>query len=125
MGHQVSARDELLKLHAPLTMGAQKQPEYRDNTESALHGYSEGVEHALDTVWAKGYRKPRAITTAEELDALPDGSAILDGSGDVAQKLSGWWHFPETSPMGPSKVLKYSSTVTVTVIHEPEAEATR
>lgn len=116
----MSARDELLKLHAPLTMGAQQQPEYRDNTESALYGYSEGVEHALDTVWAKGYRKPRTITTAEELDALPDWSAILDSSGDVAQKLSGWWHFPETSRMGPSKVLKYSSTVTV--LHEPEAE---
>lgn len=67
--------------------------------------------------------KPRTITTVEELDALPNGSAILDISGDVAQRLCAWWHFPETSPMGSSKVLKYSSTVTV--IHEPEAEATR
>lgn len=76
-----------------------------------------------DAIIAAGYRKPRTITTVEELDALPNWSAILDDSGDVAQKLSGWWHFPETSPVGSSKVLKYSATVTV--IHEPTTEATK
>lgn len=73
----MSARDELLNLHGPLTSDAQKRPEYRDNTETAIYGYSEGVEHALDTVWAKGYRLPRVITTVGELDALPMGSKVV------------------------------------------------
>lgn len=60
------------------------------------------------------------LNTAEGLDALPDGSAILDGSGDVGQKLSGWWHFPETAPMGSSKVAKYGPA---TVLHIPDMSA--
>lgn len=36
---------------------------------------------------AAGYRKPRTITTVEELDALPEGSVILTNGGeDSAQK---------------------------------------
>ena len=32
-----------------------------------------------------GYRKPRTVTTAAELDALPVGSVVLDNEGDVWQ----------------------------------------
>lgn len=85
--------------------------------------FSEDESLIMRLVIALEAAEPRTITTVEELDALPNWSAILDDSGDVAQKLSGWWHFPETSPVGPSKVLKYSASVTV--IHEPEAESTR
>lgn len=60
------------------------------------------------------------INTVEELDALPDGSAILDGSGDVGQKLSGLWHFPETAPIKSSKVAKYGAA---TVLYTPDVSA--
>ena len=36
---------------------------------------------AAGAILAAGYRKPRTITTAEELDALPAKSVILDRSG--------------------------------------------
>ena len=83
---------------------------------------SGGYQYAFwiaDGLIAAGWTKPRIITTAEELDALPQWSAILDGVGDVAQKLNGRWHFPETAPMGASKVLKYGASVTV--LYEPTA----
>lgn len=32
---------------------------------------------AADDILAAGYRRPRTITTAEELDALAEGSAVL------------------------------------------------
>lgn len=31
---------------------------------------------AAKSLWSKGYRKPRTITTVEELDALPVGSIL-------------------------------------------------
>ena len=43
---------------------------------------------------AAGYRKPRTVTTAAELDALPVGSVVLDKDGDPWQSIrnSGlWW----------------------------------
>ena len=72
---------------------------------------------AVDAILAAGYRKARTITTTEGLDALPNGSAVLDGSGDVGQKLSGLWHFPETAPIKSSKVAKYGAA---TVLYTPE-----
>lgn len=44
-----------------------------------------------DAILAAGYRKPRTITTAEELDALPDGTVVMDGQGEVARKLVYGW----------------------------------
>lgn len=37
------------------------------------------LPHA-DAILASGYRKPRTITTAEELDALPIGAIALDSA---------------------------------------------
>lgn len=44
---------------------------------------------------------------ADFLTELPDGSGILDRFGDIAQKLNGLWHYPETAPMASEKVSKY------------------
>jgi len=33
---------------------------------------------AVERILEAGYRKPRTITTAEELDALPEGTQIVD-----------------------------------------------
>jgi len=50
------------------------------------------IEQVAGEVLAGGYRKPRTIATAEELDALPDRSVILDRDGDAWQRMgsSGW-----------------------------------
>ncbi|WP_284984252.1 hypothetical protein [Arthrobacter sp. efr-133-TYG-118] len=72
----MSDRDELDAIHAHLLADAKRQPEYANNQVSALYGYSEGAEHALDVVRLKGYVKHRTITTTAEVDALPDGSII-------------------------------------------------
>lgn len=34
-------------------------------------------EHAAEDVLTAGYRKPKPVTTAEELDSLPAGSVVL------------------------------------------------
>lgn len=102
-------RDELARI-----IHSSRKPWVTNSEHSAM----EAIQ--ADAILAAGYRKPRTITTVEELRALPDGSAILDSSGDVGQKLSEWWYFPETAPMGSSKVAKYGP---VTALHEPQAEA--
>jgi hypothetical protein len=45
---------------------------------------------------------------AEELDALPDGSRIIDRYGDVSTKRDGLWHSFETAPMWSAKVAKWA-----------------
>lgn len=47
---------------------------------------------AVDRVLAAGYRRPRQVTTVEELDALPFGSVILDRTGLSLHKneFTGW-----------------------------------
>jgi len=72
-----------------------------------------------DAVLAAGYRKPRTITTREEVEALPDGSVLLDSAGDVAHLRDGFWFSYETSPMTHHRMAKYTPA---TVLHEPEAD---
>ncbi|WP_341394047.1 hypothetical protein [Arthrobacter sp. G119Y2] len=86
------------------------------------------LEHTLsfhawtaEALIAKGYRKPRTITTVEELDALPRGSVIRDGDEELMEKTDiGWccWVYLEG-------FLSSELALPATVIHEPETEATR
>jgi hypothetical protein len=96
----MSARDELLAELRELAKKPKTWPDYADALIEA------------------GYRKPRTITTAEELDALPNGSVLIDSAGDVAQLRGGLWCGYETSPMSPSRQAKY---IPATVLHEPDA----
>ena len=50
------------------------------------------VDATMEVILAAGYRKPRIITTAEELDALPVGSVILDQVGLSLHRnaFTGW-----------------------------------
>lgn len=41
-------------------------------------------EDLAELLYASGYRKPRTITTVEELDALPVGSVVLTATGRPA-----------------------------------------
>jgi len=72
-------------------------------------------------ILAAGYRKPRTITTMEELDALPDGVLILTEQGgywESIKRMDGknWWKEPGATFVSPSSDL----TLPVTVLHEPE-----
>ena len=59
-----------------------------------------------DALLAAGYRKPRTITTPEELDALPVGSIILDVENDAWQKMtSGSWSCADQVNGSPSGYL--------------------
>ena len=40
-------------------------------------------------------RKPQQVTSREEVDALPDGSLILDSDPDVLVKRNGRWRSPD------------------------------
>ncbi len=48
-----------------------------------------------------------AATLTEVLDALPEGTEIVDHFNDKGIKRDGLWHFPETAPLHSAKVAKY------------------
>lgn len=52
----------LRALFESLGKSAAQQPEYRQ--PAAIMGYTEGVEHALDSLWAKGYRDVSELVSA-------------------------------------------------------------
>jgi len=84
------------------------------------------LRETADHLIAAGYRKPRTITTVEELDALPEASVITDKSGGVWWKVGdGWW--PHTSWPGwdgrPDAVLKHGPINLLYVPEGPDASA--
>jgi hypothetical protein len=100
----MSARDELADLLA-----------------DSIHRYT-GVttsssKSMADELLAEGYRKPRTVTTRDEVLALHEGAVLLDSAGDVAQLRGGLWCGYEASPMSPSRQAKY---IPATVLHEGE-----
>jgi len=52
----------------------------------------ETATHYADNLITAGYRKPQPITTAEELNALPTRSVVMDRRGTVYHRWprSGW-----------------------------------
>jgi len=81
---------------------------------------------AVDAILAAGYRKPRTITTVDELDALPNGTVVLsesyrsgiDGTAVSFQRwYDGDWHRGARSgSTHPDNFLP------ATVLHEPEPQ---
>lgn len=64
-----------------------------DAAEDATSTVYPGTANYLaDELLAAGYRKPRTIASAEELDALPARSVIVESHGLACQKhhLGGW-----------------------------------
>lgn len=118
MSSKVGHRDELDEIHSRLLSDAKQHSTYANDEESALYGYSEGAEHALDTVRLLGYTKPRTVETFDELEALADGSAVLDSDHDVSTKHDGKWHGYEMNPLDSRKFKNYGP---FTVLWEPEA----
>ena len=66
-----------------------------------------------DAILAAGYRKPAVVTTAEELDALPHESVVLDCEGDAWQRTNAGWYIV-TSGTVMSNLIDY---LPATVLH--------
>ena len=71
----MNEREELVKILATKRVYV--------NTSLGMH------EATADAILAAGYRKPRVVTTAEELYELPIGSAIVDSTDLVYVRDSG------------------------------------
>jgi hypothetical protein len=74
------------------------------------------AEDIADAMIAAGYRKPRTVSTKEEIEALPDEAVIRDSAGDVAEKRGGVWCSYETAPMTSRQLAKYTP---LDVLSEP------
>lgn len=71
-----------------------------------------------DVILAAGYRKPRTVTTVEELNALAVGSIILDSDPDAMLKEEDGWR----SLLVPDVKLKsFTISLPATVLHEGNA----
>ncbi len=77
-----------------------------------------GGDVLADAILAAGYRKPRTITTTEELDTLAVGSMILDSDPDALLKdKDGRWlsvHDADNVPYRGGAI-----TLPATVLYEP------
>ncbi|UDL14889.1 hypothetical protein PP357_gp42 [Arthrobacter phage Sarge] len=105
----MSARDELAEVIKAVDI-------IREKGETRPHALRQA-----DAVLAAGYRKPRTITTQEELDALPEGVMVWTDAGFYLKErlmhgISTWvttnerWYFKTEDIPLPA-----------TVLHEPEA----
>ena len=80
---------------------------------------NEYADNTASRILAAGYRKPRTITTVDELDALPDAVLILTEQGGYWESIKrmdrkNWWHEPGSTNVSPSEDL----TLPATVLHE-------
>lgn len=76
-------RDELARII--------KSPENFDGGPVSCGPNDVYAARTADAILAAGYRKPRQVTTVEELDALPNGTVVMDCHGEVARKLTYGW----------------------------------
>ena len=92
----------------------------------SVHGPTSGTDltrHMADAILAAGYRKPRTLTSAYQLESLPFGSAVQtsDESDTVVLKCDGS-NFRNQSgyELSATDLWRYG-TRPFTVIYEPEA----
>ena len=72
-----------------------------------------------DELISAGYSKPRTITTAEELDALPSGSVVLDRRGlSLHLNYDGWG--ASTGQRGIEKEELERDAFPTTVLYSPK-----
>lgn len=108
----MNARDELQKVifgyfGPTLAINAYRTPEQQDR-------------ELTEAIIAAGYRKPRTITTAEELDALPFETVIRDADEAVLERWgqmeeSGW-----VTVMVASFIPSDHIALPATVLYSPE-----
>lgn len=123
-----SATEDIIRMHRSLVAMAKERPEYQPGAESALYGYSEGVEHGMEILIANGYQKMEYARSVEDLMALPVGVSIFDGKATftvsagypvtsrawIGNPDDGW--FPETHESAaqhlPAMILRPANTAT-------------
>jgi len=70
--------EDITRMHRNLMSVTRERPEYQEGRESALYGYSEGVEHGMEALIASGYQRFEYASTFEDLQDLPAGVSIFD-----------------------------------------------
>ena len=118
MSEQTTERDEL----ADLIETAVEDPIY--NAGDVPPSLTPMVASAAaDAVLAANYRKPRTVTTVEELDALPVGSVILGKW--LAQKWADpdgeMWHIAGKGMYWDLEQMVQRVCLHATVLHEGDA----
>lgn len=114
-------RDELADLIASVTIDTKSGDVLRVHPDGETPVF-EGDQRTADAILAAGYRKPRTITTVEELDRLGRGSTIVEPGGCVwvndGQSEDPWASFGEDPWGGPIWTDSSRITLPVTVIRE-------
>lgn len=112
----MSARDELGKLLFTLPVS--------DRAADTAPEIMRACDEAADAILDAGYRKPRTITTAAELEALPFGSAVQtsDESDTVVLKGEGVLFRNQSGADLSATDLWRFGTRPFTVIFEPSGE---
>jgi hypothetical protein len=91
----------------------------RDELTTLILGKT--APRAADAILEAGYRKPRAITTYEELAALfaaDVNAVVMDEDGVVLQNLAGGWKSPGSDMFMHSDLAFHVYGPTFTVLHE-------
>ena len=88
----------------------------RDELAAVVNGadWTSRSQTIADAVLAAGYRKPRQVTTIEELETLPRKSVILDVDGDVWERAGGRWRGTEGGRFASSLLVEFAP---FTVLH--------
>lgn len=90
---------------------ARSRDDLADLIDEFIDSYPDRI---ADAIIAAGWRPPaRKIETVGELEALPDGSVVLDRQHDVAEKHSGRLLYRETRNMPLEYLAKHYGPFTV------------
>lgn len=89
-------------------------------------GFPTEAEYAINIarhLRAAGYTEPRTITTAEDMDALPVGSVVLDLEGHAwGKRTEGWVLFDGSDPeAAPTVLWQGKEGPHATLIHQAQA----
>lgn len=93
-----------------------KTPEDFDGGPASCGPNDVYAGRTADAILAAGYRKPRTITTAEELDALPEWSVVRSEQGTPWEKCAGFW----AETLGTGKHPASHIALPATVLWEPK-----
>lgn len=110
----MSARDELA-----LILVNNQRARYDLPPRSTTAHCSESCWAEVDAILAAGYRKTRTITSADELDALPVGSAVLSETIAYQKHDDDDWSWSAAGRFWSTHQIGLPAVV----IHEPEAQA--
>lgn len=124
MGEQMSERDELARaIYEDDVRHHRAALPFNEMHVNAW--YFDQADAAL--AWFAEHRGPRVVSTVEELDALPVGSVVRSGDGQIWQRVgSGWDCLSEDGTGGsyPSETVIFQTLPpTATILFTPTTES--